>query len=168
MLAALAALEREEDMAVVQRLFGSGNVDAKASQAGQTALMLAVSHGRQEMVAALLACGADVNLRDEEGSTALMCACEHGRAGTVRLLLSQPACDVSIADHDGNDAASIALEAGHHDIAGLISAHLAQPVAGSPVSISGCTLEQGVPQEGGTQPSRSQRAKHPLHSPVLG
>ncbi|XP_044276941.1 KN motif and ankyrin repeat domain-containing protein 3-like [Varanus komodoensis] len=132
MLAALAALEREEDMAVVQRLFGSGNVDAKASQAGQTALMLAVSHGRQEMVAALLACGADVNLRDEEGSTALMCACEHGRAGTVRLLLSQPACDVSIADHDGNDAASIALEAGHHDIAGLISAHLAQPVAGSP------------------------------------
>lgn len=68
------------------------------SQAGQTALMLAVSHGRQEMVEALLACGADVNLQDEEGSTALMCACEHGRVETVKLLLAQPTCDVSIVD----------------------------------------------------------------------
>lgn len=69
-----------------------------ASQAGQTALMLAVSHGRQEMVEALLACGADVNLQDEEGSTALMCACEHGRVETVKLLLAQPTCDISIVD----------------------------------------------------------------------
>lgn len=141
MLAALATMEREEDMAVVRRLFDMGSVNAKASQvgmggtqltlplgldsgslgrkqaqkhslktkpacafslgfqAGQTALMLAVSHGRQEMVEALLACGADVNLQDEEGSTALMCACEHGRAETVQLLLAQPACNTSIVDH---------------------------------------------------------------------
>lgn len=132
MLAALAAVEQEEDMAVVRRLFALGNVNAKASQAGQTALMLAVSHGRQEMVEALLACGADINLQDEEGSTALMCACEHGRAGTVRLLLSQPACNASIVDNDGNDAVSIALEAGHRDIAALISSHLTQSAAQSP------------------------------------
>lgn len=67
-------------------------------QAGQTALMLAVSHGRQEMVEALLACGADVNLQDEEGSTALMCACEHGRLETVKLLLAQPTCNISVVD----------------------------------------------------------------------
>ncbi|XP_053148741.1 KN motif and ankyrin repeat domain-containing protein 3 isoform X2 [Hemicordylus capensis] len=133
MLAALAAVEQEDDMAVVRRLFGMGNVNAKASQAGQTALMLAVSHGRQEMVEALLDCGADINLQDEEGSTALMCACEHGRAGTVRLLLSQPACDVSIVDNDGNDAVSIALEASHRDIAALISSHLTQLATPSPV-----------------------------------
>ncbi|KAM6467315.1 KN motif and ankyrin repeat domain-containing protein 3 [Liasis olivaceus] len=126
MLAALATMEQKDDMSVVRRLFDMGNVNAKASQAGQTALMLAVSHGRQEMVEALLACGADVNLQDEEGSTALMCACEHGRAETVRLLLTQPACDTSIVDHDGNDAVAIALEAGHHDIAALISARLTQ------------------------------------------
>ncbi|XP_060089067.1 KN motif and ankyrin repeat domain-containing protein 3 [Heteronotia binoei] len=134
MLAALAAVEREEDMAVVRRLFALGNVNAKASQAGQTALMLAVSHGRQEMVEALLACEADINLQDEEGSTALMCACEHGRAGTVRLLLSQPTCDASIVDNDGNDAVSIALEAGHREIAALISTHLTQVAAHSSVS----------------------------------
>ncbi|NXH91599.1 KANK3 protein, partial [Edolisoma coerulescens] len=124
MLAALAAVEQEEDMNVVRRLFSMGNVNAKASQAGQTALMLAVSHGRQEMVEALLACGADVNLQDEEGSTALMCACEHGRVETVKLLLAQPACNISIVDSDGNNAVAIALEAGHSDIATLLYAHL--------------------------------------------
>ncbi|XP_030822552.1 KN motif and ankyrin repeat domain-containing protein 3 isoform X2 [Camarhynchus parvulus] len=124
MLAALAAVEQEEDMNVVRRLFSMGNVNAKASQAGQTALMLAVSHGRQEMVEALLACGADVNLQDEEGSTALMCACEHGRLETVKLLLAQPTCNISIVDSDGNNAVAIALEAGHSDIAALLHAHL--------------------------------------------
>lgn len=77
---------------------GSSLAASLVSQAGQTALMLAVSHGRQEMVEALLACGADVNLQDEEGSTALMCACEHGRVETVKLLLAQPTCNISIVD----------------------------------------------------------------------
>ncbi|KGL89659.1 KN motif and ankyrin repeat domain-containing protein 3, partial [Charadrius vociferus] len=124
MLAALAAVEQEDDMNVVRRLFSMGNVNAKASQAGQTALMLAVSPGRQEMVEALLACGADVNLQDEEGSTALMCACEHGRVETVKLLLAQPTCNISIVDSDGNNAVAIALEAGHSNIAVLLYAHL--------------------------------------------
>lgn len=61
--------------------------------------MLAVSHGRQEMVRALLECGADVNVQDDEGSTALMCASEHGRAEIVKLLLEQPGCDISIIDN---------------------------------------------------------------------
>lgn len=68
-------------------------------QAGQTALMLAVSHGRQEMVRALLECGASVNVQDDEGSTALMCASEHGRAEIVALLLDQADCDISVVDN---------------------------------------------------------------------
>lgn len=67
-------------------------------QAGQTALMLAVSHGRQDMVRALLASGADVNVQDDDGSTALMCACEHGHAEIVHLLLATAGCDVTLAD----------------------------------------------------------------------
>ncbi|XP_053558983.1 KN motif and ankyrin repeat domain-containing protein 3 isoform X2 [Bombina bombina] len=102
MLAALAAVEKQDDMVIVSRLFSLGNVNAKASQAGQTALMLAVSHGRQEMVQALLACGANVNLQDDEGSTALMCASEHGRAEIVKLLLAHPGCDVSIIDNSSD------------------------------------------------------------------
>lgn len=61
--------------------------------------MLAVSHGRQEMVRALLECGANVNVQDDEGSTALMCASEHGRAEIVAMLLDQLDCDISVVDN---------------------------------------------------------------------
>lgn len=75
-----------------------------AAQAGQTALMLAVSHGRMAMVQSLLGRGADVNLQDDEGSTALMCASEHGHVDMVRLLLSQPDCDTTLTDNVGAPA----------------------------------------------------------------
>ncbi|TKS84830.1 KN motif and ankyrin repeat domain-containing protein 1 [Collichthys lucidus] len=123
MLAALAAVESPDDMRVVEQLFTKGDVNARASQAGQTALMLAVSHGRMDMVRALLAQGAEVNLQDDEGSTALMCASEHGRADIVKLLLAQPDCDAALTDSDESTALSIALEAGHNDIAVLLYAH---------------------------------------------
>ncbi|XP_064259193.1 KN motif and ankyrin repeat domain-containing protein 1 isoform X4 [Passer domesticus] len=124
MLAALAAVEAEKDMRIVEELFSCGDVNAKASQAGQTALMLAVSHGRIDMVKALLACGADVNIQDDEGSTALMCASEHGHVEIVKLLLAQPGCNSTLEDNDGSTALSIALEAGHKDIAVLLYAHV--------------------------------------------
>ncbi|XP_043094269.1 KN motif and ankyrin repeat domain-containing protein 1b isoform X2 [Puntigrus tetrazona] len=124
MLASLAAVETKEDMMVVQELFSRGDVNAKASQAGQTALMLAVSHGRIDMVRALLAAGAEVNIQDDEGSTALMCAGEHGHADIVKLLLAQPGCDSTLTDNDESTALSIALEAGHKDIAMLLYAHV--------------------------------------------
>ncbi|XP_056378802.1 KN motif and ankyrin repeat domain-containing protein 1 [Hyla sarda] len=124
MLAALAAVEAAKDMKVVGELFGCGDVNAKASQAGQTALMLAVSHGRIDMVKALLACGADVNIQDDEGSTALMCASEHGHVEIVKLLLAQPGCNAALEDNDGSTALSIALDAGHKDIGVLLYAHV--------------------------------------------
>ncbi|XP_039744275.1 KN motif and ankyrin repeat domain-containing protein 1 isoform X2 [Pteropus medius] len=132
MLAALAAVEAEKDMRIVEELFGCGDVNAKASQAGQTALMLAVSHGRIDMVKGLLACGADVNIQDDEGSTALMCASEHGHVEIVKLLLAQPGCNGHLEDNDGSTALSIALEAGHKDIAVLLYAHVNFAKAQSP------------------------------------
>lgn len=68
-------------------------------QAGQTGLMLAVSHGRMDMVQTLLGHGADVNIQDDEGSTALMCASEHGHVEIVKLLLAQPGCDATLSDN---------------------------------------------------------------------
>jgi len=67
-------------------------------QHGQTALMLAVSHGRLDTVVMLLEAGADVNIQDEDGSTALMCAAEHGHVDIVKYFLSQPDCDSTISD----------------------------------------------------------------------
>ncbi|XP_051573230.1 KN motif and ankyrin repeat domain-containing protein 2-like [Myxocyprinus asiaticus] len=134
MLTALAAFNSDSDLQTVLQLLRTGDVNAKASQAGQTALMLAVSHGRGDMVKALLSCGAQVNLRDDDGSTALMCACEHGHVDIVRQLLSMPGCDATLTDNDGSTALSIALEASQNDIAVLLYAHLNFAKPPSPVS----------------------------------
>ncbi|XP_004865461.1 KN motif and ankyrin repeat domain-containing protein 3 isoform X2 [Heterocephalus glaber] len=147
MLAALTSVGLE-DMVVVRRLFRMGDVNAKASQTGQTALMLAISHGREDMVMALLECGADVNAQDSEGATALMCASEYGRLDTVRLLLAQPGCDPAILDNEGTSALAIALEAEQDEVAGLLHAHLSSNQPGSQ-SQSPSDSPAATPGEGG-------------------
>ena len=61
--------------------------------------MLAVSHGRHDMVEMLLESGASVNTQDEDGSTALMCASEHGHTDIVKTLLGQAECDPTLQDN---------------------------------------------------------------------
>ncbi|XP_061837228.1 KN motif and ankyrin repeat domain-containing protein 2 isoform X2 [Nerophis lumbriciformis] len=151
MLTALAAFHSDRDLQTVLQLLRTGDVNAKASQAGQTALMLAVSHGRGDMVRALLSCGAQVNVRDDDGSTALMCACEHGHVDIVRQLLSVPGCDATLADNDGSTALSIALEASQNDIAVLLYAHLNFAKPPSPVSPKSPLLASSLPSAGETK-----------------
>ncbi|XP_078074420.1 KN motif and ankyrin repeat domain-containing protein 1-like isoform X2 [Mustelus asterias] len=124
MLASLAAAETDEDLAVVTQLLHLGNVNIQATQAGQTALMLAVSHGRINMVKALLSYGANMNIQDDDGSTALMCASEHGHVEIVKLLLAQPGCDTALTDKDGSTALTIASQAGQEDIVALLNTHM--------------------------------------------
>uniref|UniRef100_A0A8C8X6H3 KN motif and ankyrin repeat domain-containing protein 4 n=1 Tax=Panthera leo TaxID=9689 RepID=A0A8C8X6H3_PANLE len=127
MITPLASAETDEDMAVVWKLLREGNVNIQATQGGQTALMLGVSHDREDMVQALLNCQADVNLQDHEGSSALMLACHHGNADMVRLLLAHPACNSSLTDKAGRTALSIVLKSpAHVEIAGLLRAHTEQ------------------------------------------
>ncbi|EHH59213.1 hypothetical protein EGM_09272 [Macaca fascicularis] len=120
MLTALATLKTQDDIETVLQLFRLGDVNAKASQAGQTALMLAVSHGRVDVVKALLACEADINVQDDDGSTALLCACEHGHKEIAGLLLAVPSCDISLTDRDGSTALMVALDAGQSEIASML------------------------------------------------
>ncbi|XP_032793772.2 KN motif and ankyrin repeat domain-containing protein 3 isoform X2 [Daphnia magna] len=124
MLAALAQPTNNTESQVLQRLFSLCDVNSKATQHGQTALMLSVSHGRVEVVRLLLAAGADVNVQDADGSTALMCAAEHGHTTIVKLLLAQTDIDLHLRDNDGSTALSIAMEAGNKDIGLLIYAHM--------------------------------------------
>ncbi|XP_036112831.1 KN motif and ankyrin repeat domain-containing protein 4 [Molossus molossus] len=127
MITPLASAETDEDMAVVWKLLREGNVNIQATQGGQTALMLGVSHDRGDMVQALLSCQADVNLQDHDGSSALMLACHHGNADMVRLLLAHPACDSSLTDKAGQTALSIVLKPpAHVEIAELLQAHAEQ------------------------------------------
>ncbi|NXP22640.1 KANK4 protein, partial [Scytalopus superciliaris] len=124
MLTPLAAAETRRDMEVVMRLLKEGDVNLRSAQGGQTALMLGVSHERDDMVRALLSCQADVNLQDEEGTTALMVACRQGSMDIVRLLLAQPGCQVTLTDKGGNSALSLAQGAAHGDIEALLRAHM--------------------------------------------
>ncbi|XP_068175776.1 KN motif and ankyrin repeat domain-containing protein 1 isoform X2 [Antennarius striatus] len=132
MLAALTAAESPDDLEVAQQLLKLGDVNACSRQAGQTALMLAVSHGRVAMVKLLLSCGADVNAQDREGSTALMCASEHGHTHIVRLLLETDRCDLRLTDKNGQTAESVAEGASHQDIVDLLRAHAKTQVSEPP------------------------------------
>ncbi|XP_024601692.1 KN motif and ankyrin repeat domain-containing protein 2 isoform X1 [Neophocaena asiaeorientalis asiaeorientalis] len=134
MLTALATLKTQHDLETVLQLFRLGDVNARASQAGQTALMLAVSHGRVDVVKALLACEADVNVQDDDGSTALMCACEHGHKEITALLLAVPSCDISITDRDGSTALMVALDAGHSEIASMLYSRMNIKCSFAPMS----------------------------------
>ncbi|XP_008286387.1 KN motif and ankyrin repeat domain-containing protein 4 [Stegastes partitus] len=122
MLAALTAAESPDDLEVAQQLLKLGDVNSRSRQAGQTALMLAVSHGRVAMVKLLLSCGANVNAQDREGSTALMCASEHGHTNIARLLLETGRCDTSLVDKNGQTALSVAEGASHQEIVDLLKA----------------------------------------------
>ncbi|XP_030676678.1 KN motif and ankyrin repeat domain-containing protein 2 isoform X1 [Nomascus leucogenys] len=134
MLTALATLKTQDDIETVLQLFRLGDVNAKASQAGQTALMLAVSHGRVDVVKALLACEADVNVQDDDGSTALMCACEHGHKEIAGLLLAVPSCDISLTDRDGSTALMVALDAGQSEIASMLYSRMNIKCSFAPMS----------------------------------
>uniref|UniRef100_A0A8D2L7I7 KN motif and ankyrin repeat domains 4 n=1 Tax=Varanus komodoensis TaxID=61221 RepID=A0A8D2L7I7_VARKO len=98
MITPLASAETEEEMDVVTKLLKEGNVNIRASQGGQTALILGVSHDREDMVKALLSCGADINLRDDTGLSPLMVACQYGNIEIVKLLLTHPSCDATLID----------------------------------------------------------------------
>ncbi|XP_068599911.1 KN motif and ankyrin repeat domain-containing protein 1 [Brachionichthys hirsutus] len=132
MLAALTAAESPDDLEVAQQLLKQGDVNACSRQAGQTALMLAVSHGRVAMVKLLLSSGADVNAQDREGSTALMCASEHGHTHIVRLLLETDRCDLRLTDKNGQTAESVAEGASHQDIVDLLRAQPKIQISESP------------------------------------
>ncbi|XP_043855303.1 KN motif and ankyrin repeat domain-containing protein 4 isoform X2 [Dromiciops gliroides] len=127
MITPLASAETDEDMDVVGKLLKQGNVNIQAAQGGQTALMLGVSHDREDMVKALLTCCADVNLQDHVGTTALMVAAHHGNTEMVKLLLAHPGCDTALTDKAGHTALSLALASpAHGEIAELLWAHAEQ------------------------------------------
>ncbi|XP_065290049.1 KN motif and ankyrin repeat domain-containing protein 2 isoform X3 [Dermacentor albipictus] len=164
MLVSLAEIKNDTHRLVVQRLFQLGDVNAKAMQNGQTALMLAASHGRLEMIKLLLDAGAEPNVQDNDGSTALMCAAEHGYIEIVRVLLAHPDTEVCLADNDGSTALTIAMEAGHKDTALLIYANSNFSRGSSPYSVfhySSLRMRKRPSPRSTPPPSRPSRTPPP-------
>nr|XP_060629613.1 KN motif and ankyrin repeat domain-containing protein 4 [Anolis sagrei ordinatus]XP_060629614.1 KN motif and ankyrin repeat domain-containing protein 4 [Anolis sagrei ordinatus]XP_060629615.1 KN motif and ankyrin repeat domain-containing protein 4 [Anolis sagrei ordinatus]XP_060629616.1 KN motif and ankyrin repeat domain-containing protein 4 [Anolis sagrei ordinatus] len=123
MITPLASAETDEEMEVVTKLLREGNVNIRASQGGQTALILGVSHDREDMVKALLSSGADINLQDDTGLSPLMVASQYGNMDIVKLLLDHPGCDTTLNDKAGNSALSMALKSAHVEIAEILQSH---------------------------------------------
>jgi len=134
MLISLAVISNDSHRAIVKKLFSISDLNLRASQHGQTALMLAVSHGRLDMVQLLTEAGADLNIRDEDGSTALMCAAEHGHLEIVKVVMQHPDININATDNDGLSALSVAMEAGHRDIGVLLYANMSFSRGTSPHS----------------------------------
>ncbi|CAF0880180.1 unnamed protein product [Adineta ricciae] len=117
MMAAVIDITNDEQKRTVRRLCReSGNVNVKTTTSNQTALMLAVKHGKTDSVELLLENGAGVNLQDTDGSTALICAVEREFLNIVKLILTRPECDVNIADNEGQTAVTIATNKNRKDI----------------------------------------------------
>uniref|UniRef100_A0A6I8NDD5 Uncharacterized protein n=1 Tax=Ornithorhynchus anatinus TaxID=9258 RepID=A0A6I8NDD5_ORNAN len=123
MITPLAAAETEEDVAVVLRLLREGDVNIRASQGGQTALMLGVSHDRGDMVTALLTCHADVNLQDHAGTSALMLAARHGNADMAKILLAHPGCDASLTDKVARGMQTLRVSSEHPSVLTMARIH---------------------------------------------
>ncbi|XP_051554075.1 KN motif and ankyrin repeat domain-containing protein 4-like isoform X1 [Myxocyprinus asiaticus] len=122
MLASLTDVKSPGDMKVLQQLMELGDVNARVGQVGQTALHLAVRHGRVPIVRLLLAQGADPNTQDHAGTTPLISACDRGHISMVRILLEKANCDVNLKDKGGRSALSLATQASHTEIANLLKA----------------------------------------------
>jgi ankyrin repeat protein len=73
-------------------------------------------------VESLLNCGANVNERQSGNWTALQSAAQHGDAAIAMELLRHEA-DRTALNAEGKNAARIAREAGHHELAALLEAN---------------------------------------------
>ncbi|GBO29847.1 KN motif and ankyrin repeat domain-containing protein 1, partial [Araneus ventricosus] len=106
MICSVSQPRSDQDWSVVEKILDLGDVNQASSFSKQTPLMNAASRGCVQMVRLLLEAGADPNLQDSDGSTALMYASVHGHE----------ACDQQTA-------CSVALAAGHKEIALRIYLH---------------------------------------------
>jgi ankyrin repeat protein len=88
---------------------------------GRTALSVAAKFGHTDIVEALLAKGADINMKDRHSHnrTALILAVDNGHIDTVEVLLAKGA-DLKAKDELGETALMCAERCGHMDIARIL------------------------------------------------
>ena len=114
----MAAFKRDGD--TVRALLDKG---AKVNQPGWTALHYAAASGDVAIAQLLIERGAQVNAlspRPSGAVTPLMMAAREGQDGIVRLLLAKGA-NAGLKNTEGFTAAQLAKQAGHDNLAGLLS-----------------------------------------------
>lgn len=111
---------REGDCAVIQQLLAKEPSLVKVKDsAGYTPLHWAAIDGRKDVVALLVAKGADVNARNPQGATPLHMACGSGRKEAAAELLKNGA-DMHSRDSSDSTPMARAEAGGHKDVVVLL------------------------------------------------
>ena len=95
------------DLKIVKMLIEAGcdvNCGSTGKNYGNTPLMIAAWHGRDDLVEALIEAGACLNQQDANGFTPLIKACLRGHPSSAKIILSQDKTDIDIRDRDGKTA----------------------------------------------------------------
>jgi ankyrin repeat protein len=104
-------------LTTVQALLSAPGIDINAQKPdGITALHVAVKHGKDDVVKALINKGADVNIADNTGWTPLMFTAEKGPLTTMQALLSAPGIDINAQKSNGATALFVAAANGNYDV----------------------------------------------------
>ena len=81
------------DLAALTRALDEGADPCLADEDGYTPLHYAAGYGRLDILQALLAAGADKEVRNSDGQSALDVAELNREAGTIRVLKGEPAAE---------------------------------------------------------------------------
>ncbi|MBQ3736814.1 MAG: ankyrin repeat domain-containing protein [Candidatus Methanomethylophilaceae archaeon] len=95
------------DLKIVKMLIEAGcdvNCGSTGKNYGNTPLMIAAWHGRDDLVEALIEAGACLNQQDANGFTPLIKACLKGHPSSAKIILSQDKTDIDIRDREGKTA----------------------------------------------------------------
>jgi ankyrin repeat protein len=121
-------------------------VNGLHSSWGWTALHWAVFWNRDNLVVALLAAGADANIKNSNGKTSVWCGAADSAADILQLLIDGGG-SVNEADDDG-ETPLIALMYHIGDAAGRLRVLLARPELELDVTFKGKTAEQWAQENG--------------------
>jgi len=106
----------EDDLDTIRRLVAEGVpdllnlVDLTAPDGGETALGLAASENRDDLVELLLDLGAHPDVVDGRRRTPLMRAAEFGHVQSLeKLIRNNPAPNLNLTDNEGKGAGNISL-----------------------------------------------------------
>jgi len=117
-LHALQSAAEKGEAGTLERLAGQGVAIDLQTRTGRTALMTAVNCGHVEAVSALLAQGADVNLKDNNEQTALyLLGQDHG---AICALLLEYGADVNVRDHRKMTPLMYAVAYGSRSVAKML------------------------------------------------
>lgn len=114
------------DVAAVERLVAAGADVNRATEDGQTALMLAAAERDHALMQLLLERGARVKASNTRGGTALMYSATAGDVDAVELLLAHGA-DANARASNGWTAVTLAAARGFDQVAKLLLARGADP-----------------------------------------